>query len=212
MRFNVLGRVLPSPLLAESPNLRELACAQGALASPSSRCAAAPDMECSSSRRPAASHKVARWTAMRNGRPRRSRPTAETRARAGRAHCLGKLGCVRRTRCRSGFYTRAPYYPAPPMNATASLANNELTSALARHIDEHHGDYPLVIFEDDGLRVVAMYKNMELDIVVDVAQSNSAQRGKHLTELYVASVPDAIRLITQIESIRQKRRHPMLRF
>ena len=113
---------------------------------------------------------------------------------------------------RRGFYTRATYYPAPPMNATDSLPSTELTSALARHIDEHHGDYPLVIFEDDGLRVVAMYKNMELDIVIDAEQLTSARRGKHLTELHVASVPEAIRLIAQIESIRQKRRHPMLRF
>ena len=98
------------------------------------------------------------------------------------------------------------------MNATEYPTSTALTEALARHIDEHHGDYPLVVFEEGGLRVVAMYKNMELEIVVDAALPSSVRRGKLLTALSAASVPEAIRLIAQIESIRQQRRHPMLRF
>lgn len=88
----------------------------------------------------------------------------------------------------------------------------ELTVELAQHIDEHHGDYPLVLFEDDGKRVVAMYKNTELDILIDPDKPNGARRGKHPADLYATSFVEAILLISRVESLRQKRRRPMLRF
>ena len=98
------------------------------------------------------------------------------------------------------------------MNATELIPDTELANALARHIDEHHGDYPLVTFEDGGLRVVAMYKNTELEIIVDAAQANLGRRGKLLTELHARSVQEAILMIAKVEAIRQQRRYPMLRF
>lgn len=99
-----------------------------------------------------------------------------------------------------------------PMTANHFSLDAATTDALARHIDKYQGDYPLVTFEDNGLRVIAMYKNTELDIIIDPTRPNGAQRGEHPADRYATSVMEAIRLISQIESVRQKLRHPMLRF
>lgn len=87
-----------------------------------------------------------------------------------------------------------------------------LTDEISRHIDEHQGDYPLVILENDGPCVVALYKNTEVEIVVDPNQPNWTRRGRHPADLYATSVAEAIRLISQVEAVRQNRRYPMLRF
>jgi hypothetical protein len=87
-----------------------------------------------------------------------------------------------------------------------------LTTALARYIDEYQGDYPLIILEDEGARVIAVYKNTELNIAIRPDKPNGVRRGSHPADLYARSVADAIGLISRIESVRQGVRHPMLRF